>query len=140
MTWLFVRISPSVETIIPVPWSSTGPLLPKSPLPVPLASMDTTWGSTFCTICGMDAPPANAGPGVAPPTVMRVLGEELVPTASATAAPTPAPSTADTTATTSHCGGRRLRAGDGDGDGVNEPGVWGGNAGGGMGGRGGGGV
>ena len=65
MTWLLVITSPVVSMIIPVPWSSTAPLKrPLAPVPGPLASIDTTSGSTLFTMVGIWAPPARAGPGV----------------------------------------------------------------------------
>src|SRR5579884_523268 len=96
MTWLLVSTSPSVEMIMPEPWSSATP--PGAPGLGPWASTATTWGRTFCTMAGIDAPPDNAGPG-APFVTATPAGPEPVPSASATAAPTAPPTTAATTAT-----------------------------------------
>src|ERR1700722_3400853 len=83
--------------IIPVPWSSWVVLPPRSEGAGPVASMVTTSGRIFCTIAGMDVPPASAGPG-ATSLIVDVLG---VRTAKVMAAPTPPPIRATTTTRTS---------------------------------------
>ncbi len=55
-------------------------------------------------MAGMDAPPANAGPGA---TSFTVDVDGLLPTASVIAAPTPPPIRAATTATANHGGAER---------------------------------
>ena len=67
------------------------------------------------TICGMEAFPAKAGPGLAEPTLMAGVPtlSPPVPTASAMPAPTAPPMRAATTATASHRGDVRTAAGGG---------------------------
>src|SRR5579872_453718 len=128
MTWLLVSTSPELVMIIPVPWSSTVP--PNSPPPTPLgplASMETTSGSTLFTMVGIEAPPASAGPGVSCPTLTAgaAADDPPVPTASAMPAPTAPPTSAATTATTIHrCHPRGPEApGSGAGSGAGHPGL-----------------